>query len=779
MALERLEDRALLASFVVDSTADTVDTSPGDGLALDGFGNTTLRAAIMEANALAGDDSITLPVGTYRLTSPGTGEDAARTGDLDITGNLTITGATAATTIIDAAVIDRVLDVFGGVTLGLSHVTIAGGNCRPYGGGINNRGTVTIDHSTLSSNYAWVGGALYNSEGTVVITHSTLSTNSASVVGDGGAIYNSAGTVAITDSTISNNSVTETYGSHGGGICNHDGTLTITNSAFSRNSASSGTYGRYDAYGGAIYNDGGTATITSSTLSDNYAKTSGAGIANSAGTVSMSNTRLYSNLASSGAGIYNDDSGTVTLTGTTVYGNTAKALLAYGGGICNLGMATITGSRLEANRATSTYANYVSIGGGIYNYGTLTIADTTLSWNSATSTQYTSSGGGVYNSGTATISRSRLSSNYANGKDAYGGGIFHSRYGTLAITNSTLSGNSASHNLGYDGSGGGLYDELGTATITNGTLSANSATRAGGGIYSGGSLLDLRNTIISGNMSPIGPNVSEGVRSQGHNLIGDTSGSSGWVASDLLNVDPMLGPLADNGGPTWTHALLPGSPAIDAGDNTGTPATDQRGFPRIVDGDRNGVATIDIGAFEYQPPLPEFELVDFDVQHGATERSYVRYLDLIFESESGLADLITEGRVTLTRHGLDGSGGTAVTLGGVLSAVDNRIQFDFGPQGIGGNRNSNVGDGYYQVALDLDDNGTFESTRHFYRLLGDVNGDRTVNSVDVYAILYAYGQSGSNLEEDANGDGCVNALDRVLAMRAVGRSLGAGLLIDD
>jgi cyanate lyase len=135
--------------------------------------------------------------------------------------------------------------------------------------------------------------------------------------------------------------------------------------------------------------------------------------------------------------------------------------------------------------------------------------------------------------------------------------------------------------------------------------------------------------------------------------------------------------------------------------------------------------------------------------------------------------------MTLTRYGLNGTGGTAVGLSGVLSAIDNRIEFNFGDQGIGGNRNSNLGDGYYEIALDLDDNGTFETTRHFYRLLGDVNGDRTVSSADAYAILYAYGQTGSNLDQDANGDGYVNALDRVLAMRAVGRSLASGLPLDD
>ncbi|HUT94316.1 MAG TPA: Ig-like domain-containing protein [Thermoguttaceae bacterium] len=192
----------------------------------------------------------------------------------------------------------------------------------------------------------------------------------------------------------------------------------------------------------------------------------------------------------------------------------------------------------------------------------------------------------------------------------------------------------------------------------------------------------------------------------------------------------------------------------------------------VVESSDGGTKSIDI-------TLATNQLNTIDVQKGATQRSYVRYVDLIFENELGLADLITGDRVSLARYGLDGSGGTAVDVTGVLSAIDNRIEFDFGEQGIGGNRNSNVGDGYYEVSLDLDGNGSFETTRHFYRLLGDTNGDRVVDAVDIYSILHAYGSIGAGLEDDANGDGVVNALDRVLAMRAFGRALGAGLAIDD
>ena len=145
----------------------------------------------------------------------------------------------------------------------------------------------------------------------------------------------------------------------------------------------------------------------------------------------------------------------------------------------------------------------------------------------------------------------------------------------------------------------------GTLSIDHSTLAGNRATVAPaipatreGGVAARfyGGAIQLYDTIIADNSADNGPDlyVSGSVTSLGHNLIGNSSGASGFVASDLLNVNPQLGPLQNNGGPTQTMALLPGSPAINAGDNTNAPAYDQRGagFPRIVGG------TIDIGAFE-------------------------------------------------------------------------------------------------------------------------------------------------------------------------------------
>jgi hypothetical protein len=261
---------------------------------------------------------------------------------------------------------------------------------------------------------------------------------------------------------------------------------------------------------------------------------------------------------------------------------------------CYLGFRNIftVGSTATVQISAVTMANCG--GRAIYNRGTLTISSSALSANGVIDNY----GGAIYNEGILTISDSTLSGNGAAGKNriAAGGAIYN--YGTLTISNSTLSANTV---IDY-GSGGAIGNE-GTLTISNSTLFGNHANDYGGGIvhFSGG-MLNLRNTILAGNTAPFGPDLGGSLTTSGYNLIGNTSGGSGYDETDLLDVDPLLGPLQDNGGPTFTHSLLPGSPAIDAGDPDfiGPPDFDQRGdgFPRIV----NGI--VDIGAFEVQADSP-------------------------------------------------------------------------------------------------------------------------------------------------------------------------------
>jgi hypothetical protein len=189
----------------------------------------------------------------------------------------------------------------------------------------------------------------------------------------------------------------------------------------------------------------------------------------------------------------------------------------------------------------------------------------------------------------------------ADGRGDLGGGIVNA--GTLALTNCTLNDNSADGSS-YNGAGGGISNR-GTATLTNCTLSGNSATEGGG--ISGPAFATLRNTIVAN--SPSGGDCTYGQINHGsHNLIEDATNSCGLtngVNGNLVGVDPMLGPLANNGGPMRTIALLPGSPAVNAGDadvcaNPPVNGVDQRGYVRPG----TGAANCSIGAFEYNAPGP-------------------------------------------------------------------------------------------------------------------------------------------------------------------------------
>lgn len=270
----------------------------------------------------------------------------------------------------------------------------------------------------------------------------------------------------------------------------------------------------------------------------------------------------------------------------------------HGGGIFNAGTLTVENSSVSGNVSGNEEPWSGSDGGGIYNTGTLTVTASTLSANNCGT-----GGGAIYNSaGTVTVTDCTISGNSA--AIIGGGGIYNAA--TLTVTNSTLSGNE----VWWYGSGGGIYN-AGTATVASSTITRNFAADGGvqpggGGIYNAATL-HSRNTIIAGNeveSTPGAPDLYGSLTSSGYNLIGNTSGGSGFASTDLLNVDPLLGPLQDNGGPTWTRALLPDSPAIDAGDNTDAPPFDQRGLARIFDGNGDGTATIDIGAYEVQTVLP-------------------------------------------------------------------------------------------------------------------------------------------------------------------------------
>ena len=311
-----------------------------------------------------------------------------------------------------------------------------------------------------------------------------------------------------------------------------------------------------------------------------------------------------------GAGIYNTG-GTMTLTKVTVSGNTAPSGYS-GGGIHNDGgTLTLTDSTISNNSASE-------YGGGINNYfGTLKLNNSTVSGNSA------AYGGGIDNYlGTLTLVNSTVNNNSAS---EYGGGIFNAEEGTATITNSTISGNTA----GLEG--GGINLKSGTLTLSNSTVTNNRSEF--GAIRNVGGTVNVRSTIIAGNIDSDGgdaPDVAGAFISQGYNLIGASDYSTGFVngvnndqvGSVAYPINPMLGPLQNNGGPTFTHALLPGSPAIDAGNST--LKTDQRGFLRPVDQpdaiypNADGGNAADIGAFEVQntPPVAQCKNVTVTLAPG-------------------------------------------------------------------------------------------------------------------------------------------------------------------
>jgi len=357
--------------------------------------------------------------------------------------------------------------------------------------------------------------------------------------------------------------------------------------------------GGIDQRGGAgILNDHAVLTIDTCVVQNNFAAESngGGGVYNdgsgNSATLTILNSIVSGNYAEGGGGLYNDadngGSATLSLTNSTVESNTA-AFNGFptgggaGGGILNSGgTLMITNSVVTDNLAGVPDPFALGYGGGILNDGTLTITNSTISNNQA----YLS-GGGIENGGTLTINSSTISGNGAiGGHDGQpwgqGGGIS----GNVTFSNSTLSGNYASL------SGGGLN---GTGAISNSTLSDNN----GGGISVNGTL-EIGNTVLDAGSS--GPNIFNNggmVVSHGYNVSSDDAAGYLTGPGDQINTDPMLGPLQNNGGPTLTHALLPGSPAIDAGDPNFTPppSYDQRGslYVRVFNN------RIDVGSFEVQP----------------------------------------------------------------------------------------------------------------------------------------------------------------------------------
>jgi CSLREA domain-containing protein len=429
----------------------------------------------------------------------------------------------------------------------------------------------------------------------------TVDANNASRV----FVVSSSVTGSLSGLTITGGNANDGFGT-GGGVYNR-GTLTLTNCTVSGNSAIN--------EGGGVYNRG-LATLTNCTVSGNSANDQGGGVSNS----------LY---------------GTATLTNCTVSGNSA---INEGGGVSNEGTATLTDCTISGNSATN--------GGGVSNEGTATLTNCTVSGNTATN------GGGMFNEGLATLNNCTVSGNSAN----VGGGMFNNAYATATLTNCTVSGNTATN-------GGGVWvSYYGTATLTNCTVSGNTAAN-GGGVFNDRAATTLTNTIVAGQTS--GGDVNGALAAaSANNLIGNGTGSFGitngtngnLVGTTAAPINPLLAPLGDHGGPTQTMALLPGSPAIDAGASAGAPSTDQRGITRGT--------LVDIGAFESRG----FEIAATSGS-GQSAAVLTAFTDpLVVTVSSSFGEPVAGGRVTFTAPG-DGASamlaGSPATIGseGTASAT--------------------------------------------------------------------------------------------------------------
>jgi len=618
----------LTTTFTVDRTDDTAAATACTGASND----CSLRGAIIAANANLSADPVVINLQsatTYNLTlANATQENAAATGDLDITTaihSVTIVGGGSSgpgASIIDAAGLtsgtmhDRVFQITGsGVTFILQDLAIQNGqaaddgaagastnpaaqNSTRAGGGIlngagidvngvavNGGGSLTMtnvvvqscqvlgkgdsainQHTTLD---AWGGGlASIGATGNVIITGSTLTGNTAAG-GNGGNFNNGAGSNA-----------------RGGSVYSEGGTLNISGSRIDNSAANGGKGGDQDQNGQTNGGFGGTAQ--------------GGGVWVGAGTATINNTTFENTTANGG------DSGTG--------GNGSEpAGPADGGGLYSLGTATVTNSTFHLAGATggrsgdtfgsTCLGGHTSLEGGGARGGAIFADGGSLIINTATFANNFAIGGDGGNGGQTNGGLNCGA--HGKGGFAFGGAIANNNAATVNIKHGTISGNNAqAGNTGVNQGGANKPPQL-------------VAEGAGGGIRVGPASVTLENTIIAGNTAANGlgdttgaptpgPNVDGTINSNGHNLLGVATDAGGFTGTgDLTGANPMLAALADNGGPTHTMKLLPGSQAIDAGVAAGA-TFDQRGMPRTVDdpGVVNAATSdgTDIGAYEAEVP---------------------------------------------------------------------------------------------------------------------------------------------------------------------------------
>jgi hypothetical protein len=543
---------ARAASYTVNDPGDFALANPSGTSCVSTDGGTcTLRAAVQAADNSGGASAISLPAGTYKLTIPSAGADDPSTGDLDVnnTGNgtaITVAGAGSGSTLIDADHIDRAFAVQIGGGLGLSGLTIEDGS------------------SSSSSSGSQNGGAIY-SDGALTLGGDLMLTDNSAGGAFGGAVYadgDSRSSLSVSDTTVESNLASE-----GGAIYdNSPNTMTIGGSRFNEDVAS--------LLGGALEGVNGGMKIDSSTFTDNSS-------------------------ADGGAIEWQTPPGArESITSSSFDGNSASGLGGVIGDLGSADVATFTSDRFRDSTAP--------FGGAVYLESSLgaryAFNHDEFDGNSSPGGQ----GGAMYiDVGINSFSGSSFLGNTAD----QGGAIYVQAIDELAMVNTTMSDNSATD-------GGAIDDSFpAPATLTNDTIAFNTAAAGqGGGIDGTSSLMTgsgsagVENTIIAENGGEDCDATLPPGLDQGHNLDSDSSCLGGLGGTgDKPGVHPLLAAPAANGGPLvgapasaqtiQTDAELSGSPAIDAGSNSGCPATDERGVSRP-----QGPAC-DIGAYEATPPV--------------------------------------------------------------------------------------------------------------------------------------------------------------------------------
>ncbi|MEZ6071163.1 MAG: choice-of-anchor Q domain-containing protein [Pirellulales bacterium] len=606
-------------ALVVDTLVDEADTDNGPG-------DFSLREAIIWANALPGPNTI-----SFASSLDGGTIDLALL-ELIITDELTIDATSLSGGLtIDAQQRSRVANVYASSgDVAFAGLTITGGRSSgvntnyydtTYGGGAIrslSTGMLTIDRCVIAGNttggdYARGGGVF--SLGDVTITSSTVSDNGTS--GDfarGGGVH-AAGTVTLHDAEVSKN---HTMNAEGGGINAYH--VDLVDSVVAENMIMN------DGDGGGVFAN--TVDMLRSTVRSNVTygdRTEGGGIKAVAVTLTdstVADNRTFGNL-SPGGGVRAQ---TVTMYRSIITGNATTGRESLGGGISAATVvvhdSVVSGNYTEerGSRGGGIYATHVNLyystvsnnhtagyaasGGGV-SANEFSASNSTVSGNITHGDDAT--GGGI-DAVNVTVVNSTISENVTMGFHAYGAGIYAN--GNVSLTQSTISGHGAE---GSSTNGGGVVSLHGSIAVAYSTIAFNHATGAGAGIWNGSDApLTITSSLISDNVADVG--FSDLIPGTGSltvefTLIGDTSDlNAGTLATlnagtgNLLDVDAKLAPLADNGGPTKTHALSPDSPAIDAGGITAF-VYDQRGAPHYrVRGNGIDLGAYEFGASDFTPP---------------------------------------------------------------------------------------------------------------------------------------------------------------------------------